>query len=144
MVHLPITKWRPLQMVPLPLLLQHKEGGPLQKRDQIFSSFQRRIFALILGGEIDGALTPTPLTFTHTPPCPLLIIPLLPCTPLGLYVHVHLSAHHICTSQTLWCPFTTLHFTLSLYIVFLILIYKFPRCMCIVPLGFSQRSRKSS
>ena len=113
-----------------------RKEGHYKRRGQIFHSFQRGIFALILRGEIDGALTPSPLIFTHTPPYLLLITPLLPCTPLSLHVHVHLSAHHIYT-------FSTLHFTIPYTIVFLFLFANFINACAMlhipslfVPLGF--------
>ena len=129
MVYLTMTKWRPLQWCPFLSFYSIRREGRYKERLNI-PFIQWGIFALILGGEIGGALNPSPLTFTHTPPCPLLITPLLPCTPLGLHVHVHLSAHHICTSRTLQCTFSTLHFTLSLYIVFSYSYIQIPKCMC--------------
>ena len=69
-------------MVPLPLLLQHKEGRSLQKeRLNIPLQLMGNICLDLREGEIDGILTPSPLS--HTLPCPL-------CTTQYSHVRVHI------------------------------------------------------
>ena len=60
-----MTKWRPPQWCPFLSFYSIKREDRYKERLNI-PFIQWGIFALILGGEIDGALTPSPLTFTHT------------------------------------------------------------------------------
>ena len=104
MVYLKTTKWQPPQWWPLTSFYRRKGWGTLQKERPNIPFLHWGIFALILGGEIDGALSPS--SHTHTL-CPLLTTPVLHVFPLV----------YMCM-----CTFNTLHFTLPFYICFLNLI----------------------
>ena len=96
MVYLKPTKWRPLNGALSSRFITWGEKAVTKERLNI-PFIQWGIFALILGGEIDGALTP-----------------------LFHMCMWNISAHHIHTLWTLWCIFSTLQF-----IFVPIIIYKY-------------------
>ena len=137
-----MTKWRPPQWCPFLSFYSIRREDRYKERLNI-PFIQWGIFVLILGGEIDGALTPSP--HTHTLPCPLLTTQYFHVLPFCSNVHIS-AWHHICSLWTLWC--TLAPYTLLL---FLLLVHKFPKCMCNVvhPVfthssQFSQLGQKSS
>ena len=109
MVYLKLTKWRPLQWCPF-LSFYSIRRESRYKRERLNIPFiQWGILAWILWGEIDGALTPTPLTHYHAH-----YSPRTPMYPSLSHVDVHISAHHTYTLGILWCISSTLQFTFVL------------------------------
>ena len=100
-----MTKWRPPQWCPF-LSFYSIRRADRYKRETKYSFIQWVIFAFILGGEIDGALTPSP--HTHTLPCPLLTTPRTSMYSPLVYMCMCTSHLHF---MNFLVHFSTLHFT---------------------------------
>ena len=117
-----------------------------ERRSQIFHSFQRGICALLLGGEIDGAKTPSALFLTHTHhhtlyllhpyshALPLVYMCMCMCMCMCTYVHIIFVLHEL--SSALVAPYI-LPFLLHLFFLFLFTCFVTACAMLHIPLYLS-------